>query len=495
MKKFLLVAAILLGFLLVGTLHVALSRSLYFDEAVNMYVGKVIASRGGQYETGMLGSPWAYPELIVGTVLQSLTALGFTGFTWTNIAVPAVREVNVLFGALTVLFVYLTVRRLWGDQEAIWSAALFGITGCVMFIAGFATYDMPSLALLAGSVWLSVEATEDGRSAWSGLLLMGVAGIVFGVSFITKYIVVAFLPGLFAIVFIRRWWFGFVLLVAALTIGLTFVIPRFSALQGLLSYRGGHGASYGSTPLVMLYEVAYFVGPLLVLAFMAVGLVKDKWTLALVILIVSLTTPVCHIVFNDPLALFKHAAWTAFFACLIAGVTLARLQRFNTLASVALFATLALFGWYQVRTLEQFYPDLTTVDAWMQQNISGTDCNILVDDVWTVKWSLNTTFDTKEYCVADEWTWNNKTTSSQDLMSSIYAGTYPYIIYEEGGMFSGDTAVFDQEVIDTVQTSGRYELVGKFLSFVTWGNAILPPEFRGNLPAYSDVTILVWKRR
>jgi len=153
------------------------------------------------------------------------------------------------------------------------------------------------------------------------------------------------------------------------------------------------------------------------------------------------------------------------------------------------------FGWYQVRVLEQFYPDMTQANTWLQEHVTSNDCNILVDDAWTLKWALNSTFDTREYCVVDQWTWKHQATTSRDLTGSINAGLYPYIVFEKGGMFSGENTVFNQDVMDAVQGSGRYEEVALFPSYVTWGNAILPDMFHGDLKPNSTVTIEIWKRR
>jgi hypothetical protein len=135
------------------------------------------------------------------------------------------------------------------------------------------------------------------------------------------------------------------------------------------------------------------------------------------------------------------------------------------------------------------------VDAYLQQNVQSTDCNILVDDNWTVRWALNSIFDTKEYCVADQWTFKHDVSTPDSLITNIGKGVYPYIIYEQGGMFSGENANINSMVMQSVQTSGLYENVLTVRSKVTWGNAILPPEFEGTLTANSTVTILVWKRR
>jgi hypothetical protein len=490
MKKFLL-PAILLGFLLVASLHVSLSRSLFFDEAINLYIGKVLA-RGGSYESGMVGSLRVYPALVA-EILKVLQANGVTGVALTRLAVPAVREVNVLFGALTVLFVYLAARRLWGRSGATWSAALFAATGCVIFTSGFATYDTLSLMFLTASVWLAIEATEDRHPA-AQLFLLATSGLVLGLSVSAKYVSVAFVPGILAIIGIRKKWLGLVFLIASLAAAVIVIRAYGGEVISLLDYHGGHGESYGSTPVAILYEVIYFVGPLLVLGFIALGFLEKRWVLGFVLLGVSLITPLYHIAFNDPLALFKQMAWTAMFASLLAGVTLSKLERWR-FAPVVLFAGMAAFGWYQVRTLEQFYPDLTEANRWLLTNVTSEECHILVDDAWTVRWELNITFDTKEYCVADEWRFKHELTTPSDLIGNVYSGVYPYIVYEEGGMFNGKGAVFNDDVIRAVQTSGRYQLVAEFPSFVTWGNAVLPPEFSGSLQPNSSVTILVWRRR
>ena len=76
----------------------------------------------------------------------------------------------------------------------------------------------------------------------------------------------------------------------------------------------------------------------------------------------------------------------------------------------------------------------------------------------------------------------------------IRQGTFSYVVFERGGAFNGRGSVFDASVIAALEQSGRYQLVARFPSRVTWGNSIMPPPFRGELPAYAVVATEVWAR-
>jgi hypothetical protein len=156
-------------------------------------------------------------------------------------------------------------------------------------------------------------------------------------------------------------------------------------------------------------------------------------------------------------------------------------------------ALLGVFAAYHVVTLRAFYPDPRPAAAWLHAHVTAHDDPILVDDTYPYRYALADIFDGRESWVVDQWWWQNVQATPATWRALIQQGTFSFIVFEEGGAFSGAGSVFDASVIEAVRESGRYRLVGEFRSNVTWGNAILFP-FQGQLQHYSVVPTEVWVR-
>lgn len=491
-----------------GTLHVVNSRGLFFDEAIYFTAGKIIALQGGNwnFETWFVGSPWAYPAF-VGNVLKYLSNEGYTGLSWTNIAVPIVREANVIFAILTLIFVYRTAWALFGHEAAAGTVAVFVTAGCIIFISGFATYDAMSLMFTAASIWLAVEATHEAIPLPIKFVLMVGSGALLGTSFVIKYITLVFVPTLLAVIFTRsmsqedKKILTWALLTLAFAIGAfvvsyPYITSNFEALKLVFSYSGGHTATYGATTQGILYELVYFGGVVWLLAAAGLMFTENEWFTGLILLGASLTVPVYHLVFHDPLAIFKQMSWSIMLASIVAGVFVGKLGEITKYGTIALIVAMVIWGQYQVRVLEQFYPDPEPAATWLQEHVTKEDCNILVDDVWAYRWALNTTFDQNEWCVTDQWWWYNTLATPEFWVEEIEKGTFPYIVWERGaGAFNGEYTIFNYDVVYAIENSGNYVKVAEFPSYVTWGNAIMPPAFKARLEPNSIVTTEIWQRK
>ncbi len=488
----------------IGTINVLTSRGLFFDEGVYFIVGKLFVFRGENwnFENWLVGSPWSYP-ILVGLILKFLSWLGFEGIQLTDLSIPVVREVNVLIFLGTIWLVYGITKEISENRKiAVWGAGIFAFTGCCLFTAGFATYDIPSLLFTALSLYCILSGTREEKDKYKNTFI-ALSGFLLAASFITKYITVVFVPTMLAIVVVRNWP-RIKSTLSGLAIWLVFfIIPVgwylskvWEGVRLVFLYSGGHTARYGAAPESIILEILWFIGLPLFLGALATLVVPDKkWFLSLVILVASLTTPVYHLVFRDPLALFKQMCWSVLLIAPIAAFFAEWL--FNKNKRIFSLAVLAfvMIGGYQLWILKQFYPDPNPAITYLRERLTPESDSILVDDSWPYRWGLNDTFDKKEWFVTDQWWWQNLLADSKMWQDLINKGTFSYIVYEKGGAFNGEFTVFDQDVVKAIEQSGRYEKVVEFDSFTSWGNAIMIPPFKGRLKAYNYVTTEIWERR
>jgi len=495
-------AIVLCGVFLAGVLCVATARGAFFDEAIYLVAGRTLVFRGENwhYETWFVGSPFAFP--VLAGVIERLGG-----------GLAAVRLLNVGFLLGAVAGVYGLGRALrLSVRAAVLGAAAFGFSGSVLFTGSFATYDMPSLAATVAAFWLLARSTHEGRPRYA---VLAAAGTSFAVAIIVKYIVIAVLPVLVAFALVRlappawpwarparaRWRVAAVALGALLTpmvaIDGLYLWRFWWQLRLVLLYSGGHTTNYGATGPSILVAILCFVAPAWLLAFFGFDALRARGGRALltgaVLVLGSLVMPLYHIWEVDPLALFKQMGWSLALLAPLDGIALAALSR-RWREFTACLAVLAALALSNVRTLQAFYPDTAPPARWLQEHVHTWDAPLLVDDVWPYRLALAETFAGREWWVADQWWWQNKLATPALWRSLIEQGTFSYVVFERGGAFNGYGSVFDSSVVQSVEQSGRYRLVASFPSAVTWGNSILPPPFRGQLAAFSEVQTEIWQR-
>ena len=490
-----------------GALIAVTGRGAFIDEGIYLVAGRTLAFRGENwgYDLWFNGSPFAFP-LLAGVVQR------FGG------GLVAVRLVNVGFLLIAVWSVYKmgsALRLAW--PAPVLGAAAFGLAGPVLFTGSFATYDVSAVAATSVALWLVLLGTPDERvRPW---LLVG-AGLALAGAVILKYVVIAITPAFLALVLARlapidrpylrprRWrpaltGAALATIPAALVIGL-YVLAFWSSLQVLIAFRGFHLTNYGATSLAIVWAVLLYVGSAWLVA--CIGLERlhgDRRAVVVGLVLVggSLIMPLYHILLADPLALFKQVSWSLLLLAPLNGLALASLlprRRLFVAVSVALLAV----SLYHVLTLRAFYPDTRPAAAWLRANSSPTADPILVDNGWPYRYELAGTFAGREWWVAEQWWWPRRSATHEGWQLAspelwrdlIRQGTFSYVVFERGGAFNGRGSVFDASVIEVLEQSGRYQLVARFPSPVTWGNSILPPPFRGELRAYDVVPTEVWAR-
>jgi hypothetical protein len=251
----------------------------------------------------------------------------------------ATRLLSMAFMLTATLALHLTTRRMYGSVAAFFATAAFVALGPTQLLSSYSTYDGMALTLLAWAAYFTVRLTTGG-----GYPSMLAAAMFMAVADWTKYASLLWTPVVIGIaVFsghggspwsaarIRR---GIELTVVWLVALLIPAVTAKSHIDGfthttLMRKPGTDPVSY------VAGEAAKWVGPLLVLAFIGVLVTlvasrrgrahkADVW-LALVLFVGGLLAPVNQVRIHTWLSLQKHVDFGAWFACIVAGLLLARI--------------------------------------------------------------------------------------------------------------------------------------------------------------------------
>jgi Dolichyl-phosphate-mannose-protein mannosyltransferase len=267
------------------------------------------------------GAPGIYPPL--GALADSLG--GLTG----------ARILSLAFMLGTTALLWDATTRLFGRRAAVFAAALFAVLGPTLHLGAFATYDAPSILLMALAAWFVVRASER-RDATA---LMVAAGVAMALANATAYssavldivvVLLAFLiaqPTLGTRLAATRCLT--LLIVAAVLLGAGLLVGGSSYVQGVDSTTVGRVAG-GSSALTVLVDAWSWTGVIVVGAVCAVVLCWRRrdgaartWLLA-VLAVAALLGPLDQARLHTTASLDKHVAVGAWFAAMAAGYAIDR---------------------------------------------------------------------------------------------------------------------------------------------------------------------------
>lgn len=152
-------------------------RTAFVDEAINLFKGWQMFH--GQ-ESYALTTHMGWPPLSMGPV-------GLAGW-WGDLAVA--RGLTAVFGVVTVLFVMLTARWLYGQAAGFIAGGLSAVYGPAIFISTFAHQDSQSVMLVSIALYFWARALAEDRKE---LYAAGSLFLTLGV--LTKYAAVVLAGG------------------------------------------------------------------------------------------------------------------------------------------------------------------------------------------------------------------------------------------------------------------------------------------------------------
>jgi hypothetical protein len=394
--------------LLVVVLQVVLSLRLvgldtaFMDEAEYLWAGHLEWSHwlhGGlipPFAAYFSGAPVLYPPL--GALADSLGGL------------VGARVLSLLFMMGATCLLWGAASRLWGRAAAFFSAALFAVSGPVLHVGAFATFDAMSVFFLATAVWLVVAAGERHDATW----LMVAAGAALAVASASSYASVLVDPVVVAI----AWLAGvprpggkaaagrcvLVVTVAAVLLGGGLLAGGTAYLTGfeqtVLSRVGGM-----DSPWRVITSAWAWTGLVAVVAWVGVvigwagGQRRPRTWLLTVLAVAVLLVPAEQARLHSLASLDKHTALGLWFAAIPAGYAVSRVvavvpagwMRFVTCgACVTALAFPVTLGAAQSRVFSTNWPNAYSFTSVLRPLAADSAGRLLVEDPSIAEYYLHT---------------------------------------------------------------------------------------------------------
>jgi Dolichyl-phosphate-mannose-protein mannosyltransferase len=321
-----------------AALSLRMSNTAFEDEALYLYSGHLElahllhgAALQGNYSNYFSGAPVLYP--VLGALADNVGGLA------------AARAVSLIAMLGTTGLLYSLTRRLFNERVGLCAAVVFSVTESALFLGHLATYDAPSLFLLALAAWIVVRTAPF---RWPGYLL---AAPPIALAVATKYAAGLYVPTIVALSAIAAWPYrGRKALISPVTLG-----AAVAALLGGALYLAGPAYQtgirftttarapgtaatsvllrdslvWGGLPfaLALIGAVAYAIRPRTEPGELIAPPGGRLWrvTLGIVLTGTALLAPADQIHIHTLTSLQKHIGFGLFFAAPFAGVGLARI--------------------------------------------------------------------------------------------------------------------------------------------------------------------------
>jgi Dolichyl-phosphate-mannose-protein mannosyltransferase len=321
-----------------AALTLRMSNTAFEDEALYLYSGHLEiahllhgAALQGSYASYFSGAPVLYP--VLGALADDVGGLA------------AARTVSLIAMLATTGLLYSLTRRLFNERVGLCAAVIFSVTESALFLGHLATYDAPSLFLLALATWIVVRTASF---RWPGYLL---AAPPIALAVATKYAAGLFVPTVVALSALAAWPYrGRKALIAPAGLGAV-----VAALLGGALYLGGpvyltgvrftttarfQGATatslllrdslvWGGLPfaLALIGTVAYGIRSRTEAGELIAESAGRAWrfTLGVVLTGTALLAPADQIHIHTLTSLQKHIGFGLFFAAPFAGIGLTRI--------------------------------------------------------------------------------------------------------------------------------------------------------------------------
>ena len=191
--------------------------------------------------------------------------------------VAGVRLVSALLTTLTAVFVYLTARRLFNRQVALWGILIFGLTGGSISLGQLAVYDVLMLPLLAVAFFCLIAAAQsEGRAAWAYLVS---GALAYSAAALAKYSAIFYLPAICltaaALYAMQRRWRGIVQLVTSFLIPVGVILGAYLLLYfpDVIQILTGKSVIQAAPPSVVVQTINDEIGIVILVALLGLGAV------------------------------------------------------------------------------------------------------------------------------------------------------------------------------------------------------------------------------
>jgi hypothetical protein len=317
----------------------------------------------------------------------------------------AARLLSLAFMLLTTALVWGTARRLFGRSAAFFAAAAFAVSGPVLFLGHFATFDAAALCGLALALWL---VAWDRRGRLPPIL----AGLVLGLAVAVKYAALAFAP---TVVVVAGLLVTAKIGSRAATLRAATVAGTAAAVLGGILFFGGRSlldglsstttnrATASATTESVLRETAELGLALFVIALAgaAIYLYSDRYeadqpdgvraVTGFVLAGTALIAPLSQVHIHTTVSLHKHVAFGLMFAAPLAGLALSWLAAgawYRAVAPVAVVAGLVVAGAVQSQALFTWWPDSSAMVARLSAQVTDSRQQVLAEGIAVPRYYL-----------------------------------------------------------------------------------------------------------
>jgi len=179
-----LVASILL-ILVPGIIFMNFYQGYWWDEVVYLGLAKSIASGGGY-------------QINIGDEAHRPPFFPFFASFFISFGEGSIRFISILFGAVSVLITYLFAKKLYNRKIALLSAMFLATSHFFLFFGQKILTETIFIALSTGALYFFYLGIEENRK------YLPLAGILTGMSFLTRYPGILLIP-IFFIYLLLRW--------------------------------------------------------------------------------------------------------------------------------------------------------------------------------------------------------------------------------------------------------------------------------------------------
>jgi len=381
-----------------AALTLRMSNTAFEDEALYLYSGHLQIAHllhgtplQGNYASYFSGAPVLYP--VLGALADDVGGLA------------AARAVSLIAMLGTTALLYSLTRRLFNERVGLCAAVIFSVTESALFLGHLATYDAPSLFLLALATWIVVRTATF---RWPVYLL---AAPPIALAVATKYASGLFVPTIVVLAALAAWPHrGRKALIPPVALGVAVAAILAAALKlagaGYLTgirftttarFQGTttttlllrDSLQWGGLPfaLALIGVVAYAIRPQTEPGEQIAAGGGRAWRIMLGIVLTgtALLAPLDQIHIHTLTSLWKHIGFGLFFAAPFAGIGLTRIigDHFRRAqVGIAIWGAALVIGMTQANNLFNAWPDSSAFTRVMAQHLAlGAHYLIEVDEV------------------------------------------------------------------------------------------------------------------
>jgi Dolichyl-phosphate-mannose-protein mannosyltransferase len=442
------------------------------------------------------GAPVIYPPL--GALADSVGGLA------------AARVLSLVFMLAATALLWGAAGRLFGRWAAFFAAALFAVSGPALHLGAFATYDAPSVMLVALAAWCVVRAGDRGEgTGW-----MIAAGVALAAANAAAYSSALLDPVVLALAALTTIPFGGRLAARRCAILAIVVVSLLTAgaLVGGNSYVTGFGqttlarAGGGDSPLLVLGDAWSWTG--LIVGLAAAGVItswasRQGWvrtSLLAVLATAAVLGPLEQARLHTLASLNKHVALGAWFAAIAAGYAVDRFlvaapvgrSRALTIGACAVALVFpAALGSSQSRTWSTNWPDASSFIAIFRPLADHGTGHLLVEDASIARYYLPAgsqwqRWSSTRNIVLPSGATTGGPSSTAGVTGAGNAGVFAEFITH--GYFSyialnyADTTALDRRITADLRRDPHYHLI----DVVPYGTEV---------PSIGNGTYIIWRYR